>query len=73
MPGNTTGSGIAPRFDRGLEKYLAKYKGADHDAVPAITPRAAVHPQRLSLPKGEIAVTLTIEPDGTVSGGGRRQ
>jgi hypothetical protein len=54
------------RFDRGLEKYLAKFKGADHDAVPAITPKPLFNPGA-KLPEGEVNVTLTVEPDGTVS------
>jgi hypothetical protein len=54
------------RFDRGLEKYLAKFKGADHDAIPAITPKPLFSPIAV-LPKGEINVMLTVEADGTVS------
>jgi hypothetical protein len=54
------------RFDRGLEKYLAKFQGADHDAIPAITPRPLFEPNAV-LPKGEVNVMLTVEPDGTVS------
>jgi len=54
------------RFDRGLEKYLAKFKAADHDAIPAITPKPLFKPGAV-LPKGEFTVTLTVEADGTVS------
>lgn len=54
------------RLARALEKYLAENKGADHAAVPVSTPKP-VFKSTAELPKGEVVITLTIEPDGTVS------
>lgn len=54
------------RFARALEKYLEQNKGADHDAVPVSTPKP-VFKSTAVLPKGEVVITLTIEPEGTVS------
>lgn len=54
------------RFDPELEKYVAQNHGANHAAVPAITPRPLFGPAAV-LPTGEVTITLTVEPDGTVS------
>ena len=40
--------------------------GADHAAVPVSTPKPVFN-STAELPKGEVIITLTIEPDGTVS------
>ena len=54
------------RLDEAVEKYLEKFKGANHDAVPALTPGPIFKPTAV-LPTGEITVVLTVEADGTVS------
>ena len=54
------------RLARAIEKYLEKNKGADHAAEPVSMPKP-VFSAIAVLPKGEVVVTLTIEPDGTVS------
>jgi hypothetical protein len=54
------------RLAQALQKYLAKYEGADHDAVPIFTPQPIFN-SRAMLPHGQVIVTLTIEPEGTIS------
>lgn len=54
------------RLASAMGKYLEENKGKDHDAVPVSTPKPVFNAIAL-LPKGEVVITLTIEPDGTVS------
>lgn len=54
------------RLDVAVGKYLERFKGADHDAVPAMMPKP-IFPPGAAMPTGQVIVTLTIEPDGTVS------
>ena len=54
------------RLVQAVAKYLEKFKGADHDAVPAMMPKPIFAPNAV-MPVGEVVVTLTVESDGTVS------
>lgn len=72
----TPGLGYASQFyamcdfahlTRAMEKYLAKFKGADHDALPAIMPKP-IFKNGAILPKGEVSALLTIATTGQVSG-----
>lgn len=57
---------VRDRLAKAVEIYKKKFANADHDAVPALTPSPIFKPTA-ELPKGEVIVTLTVEPDGTVS------
>lgn len=54
------------RLAQGVAKYLEKFKGSDHDAVPAVM-RKPIFPDGATMPAGEVDVTLTVEADGVVS------
>jgi hypothetical protein len=54
------------RLTQAVAKYLEKFKGADHDAVPAMKPKP-IFPADAVMPTGQVLVTLTVESDGSVS------
>lgn len=47
--------------------YLEKFPGADHNAVPAITPKPVLPAEKMPLPEG-LSTVLTITEEGVVSG-----
>ena len=53
------------RLALAVKKYLKKYEGTDHEAVPAFTPRPIFKPGAV-LPQGEVTVTLSVNDDGSV-------
>ncbi len=54
------------RFATSLGMYLERFKGQDHDAVPAVTPRPVFAPEHAPLNLSGSAL-LTIREDGSVS------
>lgn len=54
------------RLNVAIGKYLERFKGTDHDAVPAIMPKPVFDLDSVP-PKGEVTAILTVTDSGMVS------